>query len=323
MDSRRGTCERFSKEDKLRAALLTDGTVSRTPDPGNIMPHSSGPSLNSAQIDYWNATAGQTWAQLQTELDAQIEPLGLEALRVLAPVTGEHIVDIGCGCGQTSLDLAARVGPSGGVVGVDISIPMLAIARQRSLPIAVRRPDFRQLDAQSEDLGQGVFDAAFSRFGVMFFSEPVTAFANIRASLKPGSRLGFVCWRALNENPWMKAPMDAALPFIPPIAPSDPTLPGPFAFADANRIRNILSEAGFGSLAINPFDTRIGGADLEQTVALGLKVGPLGAAVREHPEYADRVRSAVRDSLSQFLTPNGVRMPAAVWIVLARNELLR
>ncbi len=287
------------------------------------MPQSSGPSLNSAQIDYWNATAGQTWAQLQRELDAQIEPLGLEALRVLAPVTGEHIVDIGCGCGQTSLDLAARVGPTGVVVGVDISIPMLAIACQRSLPIAVRRPDFRQLDAQSEDLGQGVFDAAYSRFGVMFFSEPVTAFANIRASLKPGGRLGFVCWRALNENPWMKAPMDAALPFIPPIAPSDPTLPGPFAFADANRIRDILSEAGFGSLAIKPFDARIGGADLEQTVALGLKVGPLGAAVREHPEYADRVRSAVRDSLSQFLTPNGILMPAAVWIVLARNELLR
>jgi SAM-dependent methyltransferase len=297
--------------------------LSRTPDPENIMPQSSGPSLNSAQIDYWNATAGQTWAQLQRELDAQIEPLGLEALRVLAPVTGEHIVDIGCGCGQTSLDLAARVGPTGVVVGVDISIPMLAIACQRSLPIAVRRPDFRQLDAQSEDLGQGVFDAAYSRFGVMFFSEPVTAFANIRSSLKPGGRLGFVCWRALNENPWMKAPMDAALPFIPPIAPSDPTLPGPFAFADANRIRDILSEAGFGSLAIKPFDARIGGADLEQTVALGLKVGPLGAAVREHPEYADRVRSAVRDSLSQFLTPNGILMPAAVWIVLARNELLR
>jgi SAM-dependent methyltransferase len=287
------------------------------------MPQTSRPSLNCAQIDYWNATAGQTWAQFQAQLDAQIEPLGLEALRALAPVTGERIVDIGCGCGQTSLDLAARVGLSGGVVGVDISAPMLAIARQRSLPTAVRRPDFQQLDAQSEDLGQGVFDAAFSRFGVMFFSEPVRAFANIRASLKPGGRLGFVCWRAIEENPWMKAPLDAALPFIPPIAPSDPTLPGPFAFADANRIREILSEAGFGPLVINPFDTRIGGGDFEQTLALALKLGPLGAAVREHPEYADRVRSAVRDSLSQFLTPHGVLMPAAVWIVLARNELLR
>jgi SAM-dependent methyltransferase len=279
-----------------------------------------GPSLNSAQIDYWNATAGQTWASFATQLDAQIEPLGLEALRALAPRTGERIIDIGCGCGQTSMDLAARVGPSGVVVGVDVSIPMLAVAHQRSLTIEVRRPDFRQLDAQSEDLGQGVFDAAFSRFGVMFFSEPVTAFANIRASLKSGGRLGFVCWRALHENPWMKVPLDAALPFIPPPTPSDPTLPGPFAFADANRIREILREAGFGSLAINPFDTRIGGTDVEQTLALALKVGPLGAAVREHPEYADRARSAVRDSLSQFLTPSGVLMPAAVWIVLARNE---
>lgn len=276
--------------------------------------------MNSAQIDYWNATAGQTWASLVAQLDAQIEPLGLEALRALAPVTGERIIDIGCGCGQTSLDLAARVGPSGSVVGVDISVPMLAIARQRSLPAEVRRPEFRQLDAQSEDLGQGVFDVAFSRFGVMFFSEPVTAFTNIRASLKSGGRLGFVCWRALHENPWMKAPFDAALPFIPPMALSDPTLPGPFALADAARIRDILSKAGFRSLAISPFDTQIGGGDVEQTLALALKVGPLGAAAREHPEYADRVRSAVRDLLTQFLTPNGVLMPAAVWIVLARNE---
>ena len=118
----------------------------------------------------------------------------------------------------------------------------------------------------------------------------------------------------------MKAPLDAALQFIPPMAPPDPTLPGPFAFADVNRVRAILSEAGFGSVAINSFDTRIGGGDVEQALALALKVGPLGAAVREHPEYADRVSVAVRDALTQFATPNGVLMPAAVWIVLARNQ---
>jgi SAM-dependent methyltransferase len=284
------------------------------------VPPSLESSSNAAQIDYWNATAGETWAQYQTQIDRLIEPLGREALRALAPRAGERIIDIGCGCGHTSLDLAARVGPDGLVLGVDISLPMLAVARRRPLPPSVSRPEFRQLDAQNEELGRGAFDAAFSRFGVMFFSEPVTAFANIRASLTPGGRLGFVCWRTLEENPWMKVPLDAALPFIPPIAPPDPTAPGPFAFADAHRILSILTEAGFGSVTINPFDTRIGGADIAQTLALAFKVGPLGAALREHPELTGRVRDAVRDSLSQYLTREAVLMPAAVWIVLAQNE---
>ena len=158
-------------------------------------------SPNAQQIEYWNATAGDTWAQFQELLDRQIESLGLAAMDVLDPAKGEHIVDIGCGCGQTSLALAARVGPTGSVVGVDISSPMLALAQRRlsqtpNLPVV-----FQQLDAQTGALGQGVFDAAFSRFGLMFFNDSVSALANIRGSLKPGGRLAFVCWRALAENP--------------------------------------------------------------------------------------------------------------------------
>jgi ubiquinone/menaquinone biosynthesis C-methylase UbiE len=142
---------------------------------------------------------------------------------VLCPGEGEHIIDIGCGCGQTSLALAARVRPTGSVVGVDISEPMLDVAlrRPRSADLQVV---FRKLDAQTGDLGHGFFDAAFSRFGVMFFSDPVVAFANIRASLKLDGRLAFVCWRPLDENPWMQAPLQAALPLLPPVAPPDPRL---------------------------------------------------------------------------------------------------
>jgi SAM-dependent methyltransferase len=288
-------------------------------------PSSSNLSPNFEQMDYWNASAGQTWAQFYEQLDRQLSPLGSEALRALAPRTGERIVDIGCGCGQSSLDLARRVGPEGSVVGIDISNPMLAVARHRELPPPTVRPAFRQLDAQSEDLGQSIFDAAFSRFGVMFFSEPAIAFANIRAALRPGGRLGFVCWRALNENPWMTIPLDAALPFLPPLSPREPTEPGPFALADADaeRIRSILDRAGFESIAIRPFDARIGEADLEQTLQLSLKVGPLGAALRGHPECADRAADAVREALSPFVTPNGVLMTAAAWIVLARNATNR
>jgi len=198
-------------------------------------------SSNAAQIEYWNAIAGETWAQFQESLDRQIEPLGLAAMDVLGPGEGEHIIDIGCGCGQTSLTLAARVGPTGSVVGVDISKPMLDVALRRPRP-ATLQVTFRKLDAQTGDLGSGRFDAAFSRFGVMFFGDPVAAFANIRASLKLGCRLAFVCWRPLSENLWMQAPLQAALPFIPPVAPSGPTAPGPFAFADAGRVRSMLAD---------------------------------------------------------------------------------
>jgi SAM-dependent methyltransferase len=270
---------------------------------------------NAAQIEYWNAAAGDTWARLQELLDRQIAPLGHEALRALAPVHGEHVIDIGCGCGETSLDLAVRVGATGRVVGADISKPMLSVARRRPLPPGVARPEFREVDAQAGDLGLRIFDAAYSRFGVMFFSDPVAAFANIRASMKEGGRLAFVCWRGLAENGWMREPLEAASPFLPPSAPPDPTAPGPFALADAGRLRAILADAGFESVSVDPFDTRIGAGNLEQALKLALRVGPLGSAIREHPDLQFKVTDAVREALSRHMTANSVLMPAAVWIV--------
>jgi SAM-dependent methyltransferase len=272
---------------------------------------------NVAQIEYWNAAAGDTWARLQELLDRQIAPLGHEALRALAPVHGEHVIDIGCGCGETSVDLAARVGATGRVVGVDISKPMLGVARRRALPPGIARLEFREVDAQAGDLGRGIFDAAYSRFGVMFFGDPVAAFANIRASMKDRGRLTFVCWRGLAENAWMREPLEAASPFLPPSAPSDPTAPGPFAFADARRVRTILADAGFDSVAIDPFEARIGGGDLDQTLKLALRIGPLGSLMREYPNLLPKVTDAVREVLTRHATANGVLMPAAVWIVRA------
>jgi SAM-dependent methyltransferase len=278
---------------------------------------------NDAQIDYWNTSAGETWVRHQQQLDRQLEVLGLEAMRVLAPATGEHIVDIGCGCGETTLELSAYVGPSGAVVGVDISEPMLEVARRRDPPAGVVRPAFRNLDAQTadlraSDLGQAAFDGAFSRFGVMFFADPVAAFANIRGALKPGGRLAFVCWRAFQDNPWMREPMAAAAPLLPPLPPVDPTAPGPFAFADDGRVRAILTDAGFTSVAIDPFDANIGGGSVEQTVNLTMQVGPLGRILREIPHMADAVVGAVHAAIQPYDTPRGVLMPAAVWIVRAR-----
>jgi SAM-dependent methyltransferase len=276
-------------------------------------------SANTEQIEHWNTRAGQTWVKFQEALDRQVEPLGLAAMTTLQPKEGEHILDIGCGCGQTSVDLARLVGATGSVLGVDISQPMLEVARRRPLPARNLHVTFKQLDAQSGELGHERFDAVFSRFGVMFFSDPEAAFVNIRKALKPAGRLAFVCWRPLEQNPWMHAPLDAALPLLPPLPPPDPTAPGPFAFANAGRVESILTAAGFGSVKICHFDATIGGGDLEQTLELALNLGPLGAVLRENPNLTASVTGVVRDTLSKFVTPKGVLMPAAVWIVSAHR----
>jgi|HubBroStandDraft_2_1064218.scaffolds.fasta_scaffold66448_3 SAM-dependent methyltransferase len=276
-------------------------------------------SPNAAQIEFWNAQAGETWARFQDLLDRQIGPLGQEAMRALAPRPGEAILDIGCGCGQTTVALAEKVGSAGSVVAADISRPMLEMARRRPLPDGAARPDFRESDAQSDRLGDGAFDAAFSRFGVMFFSDPVAAFANIRSALKPQGRLSFVCWRPFAENDWMKIPMDAAQPLLPPTPPADPTAPGPFAFADADRVRGILERAGFADVTIDGFDARIGGSSVEDTVSMTFRVGPLSRALAENRDRIPEVAVAVRKAVEPFVTPNGVFMPAAVWIVQARH----
>jgi SAM-dependent methyltransferase len=278
-----------------------------------------GEAANSAQIDYWNATAGQTWARHQAQLDRQIEPLGLEALRALASRPGERVLDVGCGCGQTTLELAERVGRAGAVTGVDVSAPMLSVAKARAVPDGAATPQFLECDAQTAELGQGSYDAVFSRFGVMFFSNPAAAFANLRKALKPNGRLAFVCWRPFQENLWMRVPMEAAQPFLPPTTPMDPTAPGPFAFANPDRVRSILSEAGFSDVTLHAFNTSIGGSSLDQTVDLAFRVGPLGAVLREQPDLAPTIAGAVKAALSTYETPSGVLMPAAVWIVQASN----
>jgi SAM-dependent methyltransferase len=273
---------------------------------------------NAAQVEYWNQTMGPTWVELQDQLDGMIEPMGQAAIAALGPTPGEAILDIGCGCGWTTLQLAAAVGGSGTVVGADISAPMLAVARARPIPPTSARPDFRDVDAQTGDLGRGAFDAVFSRFGVMFFADPVAAFANIRSALKGAGRLAFVCWRPLADNLWMRVPLEAAMPFLPPLPPPDPSAPGPYALADPARIRAILDAAGFRAVTTDAFDADVGGGDLDASVALTFRIGPLAAALRENPQFRDKVEDAVRRAFAPYVTPKGVMTPGAVWIVTAR-----
>lgn len=274
------------------------------------------PQGNQDQIAYWNAQAGQTWATEQDKLDRQLEPLGDAALAALSPKAGDRLIDIGCGAGQTTLALAEVVGAEGSVLGVDVSAPMLAVARGRSQGMGNVR--FLEADAQIRAFAPGAADAVYSRFGVMFFSDPAAAFANIHKALKPGGRLAFVCWRPLKENGWMLIPLGAALQHItaPPTMP-DPDAPGPFAFADPDRVRGILASAGFSDIGIEPHDAMIGGNPLDESVTLALKVGPLSRLLQEHPDKREPVVATLRETLAEHLGPDGVRMPGAVWIVTA------
>jgi SAM-dependent methyltransferase len=272
---------------------------------------------NAAQVEYWNASAGPVWVELQERLDRQLESLGLAAQGALAPGAGERLLDVGCGCGQTTLRLARAVGPTGSVTGVDISRPMLAVARERAAGAA--GVSFLEADAQGADLGLDVYDGVFSRFGVMFFADPAAAFANIARAARPDARLAFVCWRPLAENLWMRGPVEAASPILPPGPPPDPLAPGPFAFANPDRVRTILTDGGWRATQIDRHDQPIGVGGVEETLGVSLKVGPLGAALRENPELAPRVIEAVRGFLSRHDGPKGVRLPAAVWIVTARR----
>jgi len=281
---------------------------------------------NEAQRNYWNQDAGPVWVRNQASLDEQIGVHGEHAIARLAPRPGERILDVGCGCGETAVAIGERVGAEGAVLGVDLSEPMLARARERAAAAGLAHVRFQAADAQDTDLGAGAFDAVFSRFGVMFFGEPEVAFANLRRALRPGGRLAFVCWGPVGENAWVRVPMQAAAPFLPPQAPPDPTAPGPFAFADAERVRRILQAAGFAAIEVDRTEIPMtpAGGDPDSAAALFLDVGPLGRALREMGAGDDvrrRVQDAVRVAFESHVENGRLALGSTVWLVSAANGL--
>ncbi|MFL5298636.1 MAG: class I SAM-dependent methyltransferase [Phenylobacterium sp.] len=276
-----------------------------------------GADENAAQVAYWNDVAGQTWAEMQDLLDRQTEPLGRAVLDRLALAPGERVLDVGSGCGQTTLATAEAVGPAGQALGVDISRPMLAVARERAA--GAPNVSFLEADAQTYAFEPAAFDAIHSRFGVMFFEDPTAAFVNLRRALRPGGRLGFVCWRPMAENPIMSLPLAVALKRLPSPQPPTPGAPGPFAFADGERLRGILEPAGFADVSIAPQDMATGGNTLDEAVGLALRMGPLGAMLREHPDVRGAVVDDIRDALSEHVVDGRVMLASATWIASARN----
>lgn len=275
-------------------------------------------SANKAQIEYWNGPTGEEWAKYNDQTDHSLAEAAAAALRLAAVRPGERVLDIGCGAGAASLSLAERAGPGGRVTGVDVSRPLLALARSRA-----KSPNIEFIEA---DAAIHAFppdhDLIFSLFGVMFFVDPVPAFANIRKAAAPHGRLAFACWRSVEENEWASLPYAAARTVLPPQKPVHPHAPGPFAFADSIRLRDILGEAGFSGIGIEPFDGMmdLGGAPQGAGFQLTQLMGPTARALRNAD---DATRTKVREVVAEALArrqagTEGIRLGMACWLVSAR-----
>jgi SAM-dependent methyltransferase len=273
----------------------------------------------SSQAEYWNEIGGPSWAEGQVQLDAQLGPFGELAIAAARIGTGEAVLDIGCGCGGTTAEIAELVGPSGRVVGLDLSAPMLARARERLVGPPV---DLVLGDAATTPLPARAFDVLFSRFGIMFFEDPVQALDHLRASAKVGGRVGFVVWQALEQNLWVTVPARALAGLVEPPPLGGRGEPGPFSMSDGDHLEGTLRAAGYRDveLAGESLDLAIGGGlPVDAAATFALDHGPLRRVLAM---ASDEVRATaverIADALRAFETPSGVRLPAAVWVVTAR-----
>lgn len=277
---------------------------------------------NVAQREHWTTVAGPKWIGLGEVMETRMREVNDLLLREARAEPGERILDVGCGTGTTTLPLAETVGERGQVLGVDISEPMLSIARRRVAERRVPNVSLLLADAQAHRFEPERFDLIASRFGVMFFENPIAAFRNLRDALRPGGRLCFVCWAPLDENPHWRLPLDIVVRHVGAPAPKPPHAPGPLAFSDARHVRTILDAAGFTSLAIAPVPVRIVGSTPEQEADFACLMGPPGSLLDERsPDAA--VRSTIKQEMTRafaaFTTADGIRLPASVFVVDARR----
>ena len=271
--------------------------------------------------DYWKDAGGNPWVQLQERTDAQLEPVGRPALERLRVRPGERVLDVGCGTGQTSVELAKRVAPGGRVVGVDIAEPMVTGARQRAQQAGLDNLELMLGDAATQRFDTP-FDAIYSRFGVMFFSDPVAAFTNLHAQLKPSGRMAFVCWQALELNDWAFVPFAAARRLVPdqPLpALMQPGLPGPFFFSEPEFVRQVLTGGGFQNVEIVAHDLPVhfGAAmNLSEAVDYAMQIGPAARLIGDaDPALQPAFRAALTDAFAPYVRAEGVWMTARSLVV--------
>ena len=272
-------------------------------------------TLHAEQLAFWNGPAVTQWITKQEQLDAALAPVADAAIALAAPQPGERVLDVGCGSGATSIALARLVGPTGHVTGLDVSGPMIELARRRS--VGMGNLDWLLADAAAHDFAPRSVDVLFSRFGVMFFGEPIAAFANLRRALKPSGRLVFACWRPLDENPWSLLPLQVVRALVPPLPRPGLNDPGPFAFGDRERVAHILTSAGFTNPRHVQFEfAMVLGTNLDDAAEQATSMGPASRALRGQPEAViEAARTAVRAALVPYFESGRVALPGTIWLV--------
>jgi SAM-dependent methyltransferase len=272
--------------------------------------------LAAEQAEFWNGAGGNMWLGAYARIERSIQGFGDAGLDAAAAQPGERALDIGCGTGGTTAQLARTVGAKGHVLGVDISETLIGAARAQGLANA----SFEIGDAATWPFEAGAFDLVFSRVGVMFFADPVAAFRNIHRALQTSGRLVFICWRTPAENPWAAVPMRAAQPHLPPIERPGPEDPGQYSFGDRARVERILTGAGFKDVSFAPVDLMLTqGRDIPDVLERISEFRPLARLFREAtPEQVAKAKAAIADALKPHARADGVNLAGACWLVRAR-----
>lgn len=274
--------------------------------------------MNDDPSAYWNQEAGARWTRAQTLIDAWMEPITAELLRAADLQPGQRVIDVGCGGGTTALAVAEQVGPGGRVLGIDVSRAMLEYARGRSVeggPV-----EYVLADAAEHPFEPESTDLIISRFGVMFFVDPVRAFTNLRASLRPGGRMVMACWGAPELSPWADYGM-RALPELTPRLPAPDDGPGPFSLSAESRVREILQAAGFEAVRLVSFSTPLcPGASVDSAIDMMTEVGPLSRALAEVDDATrGEMLARVRSFLEREYRDGPPSIDSATWIIHARG----
>ena len=270
---------------------------------------------------YWNGDGGDTWARTMDISERNFASMTKVLMRSANAQSGEHVLDVGCGGGVTSKELAEQVSPAGKVIGLDISDTILDIAKQRHG--SVENLSFQQADVGAKPLLVTQFDLIYSRFGVMFFDEPTVAFSHLHQALKPDGRLVFMCWRSIKDNPWLHATTGAAVAELPeehrPAAPADPFAPGPFALADVDHTLQLLKGAGFTDVRMNKLDDFMHLGDEQTAMEYLTQLGPVGNALKKvSDEQGKTVKGAMLEVLRGYAKGGRLDVPSATWIVTAK-----
>ncbi len=278
--------------------------------------------INSKQKEFWSGSGGYVWVDKQSEMDIMLNPLGTRAISKLDLSGVTKIIDIGCGCGATTLEIAQQL-ESGEIIGVDISEPMLDRATQNAFDQSLSNASFQVLDVQVDDMPSD-YEIAFSRFGVMFFEDPYQAFSNINNSLKENGQLCFVCWQNPSLNPWQNLSIQVIKEFLDLPSPP-PKSPGPFAFEDKNYIKDILDQSNFKDIEIDDNQEDIvmfSGKSIEEACEDYLTINPVVTEMLKHSkdELKDEILQALILKFSEFHNGEGLLFPSATWIVTATKK---